>query len=143
MLFFDDEPLNARDNVARRLGRPRLIPESVYHEGAGNCAWGYPGVFRDPESGCWRMVYYAGLRRPNTGGGTALLLQSEDGLHWQPRDTTREDPELADRRVAHQILPEARMAEYSSLFVDVRAPTSFDLVAYLWIDGGGHPLAGE
>ena len=122
MLFFDDEPLNARDNVARRLGRPRLIPESVYHEAAGNCAWGYPGVFRDRGSGLWRMVFSAAIRRPNAGGGTVLLLESEDGLHWGPRDTTRELPDLPGRQVAHQILPVARIGEYSSLYVDQRAP---------------------
>ena len=136
MLFLDDEPLNARDNVARRQGRPRLIPESVYHEGAGNCAWGYPGVFRDPESGCWRMVYQAGLRWSNRGGGTALLLESEDGLHWRPRDTTREVPDLADRRVAHQILPEAPIEEYSSMFVDEHGPAA-ERLKLLTVKRGG------
>ena len=124
MLFLDDEPLNARDNVRRRLGRPQLIPESVYHESAGNCAWGYPGVFRDPASGVWRMVYQAGLTHPDRGGGIALLLESEDGVHWQPRDTTREAPDLEGRRIAHQILPEARMVEYSSMFIDERGPAA-------------------
>ena len=122
VLFFDDEPLNARDNVARRLGRPRLLPESVYHEAAGNCAWGYPGVFRDQGSGRWRLVFQAGLRHPNRGGGTVLLLESEDGLRWQPRDTTRELPDLPGRCVPHQILPETRVGEQSSLFVDNNAP---------------------
>lgn len=122
MLFLDDEPLNQRDRVVRRLGQPTLIPESVYHETAGNCAWAYPGVFRDPVTGRWRMVFQAGVRAKNGGGGTVLLLESEDGLRWQPRDTTRELPDLQGRRAPHQILPADRLNEFSSFFVDEFAP---------------------
>jgi hypothetical protein len=122
MLFFDDEPLNQRDRVVRRLGRPTLIPESVYHETAGNCAWAYPGVFRDPVTGRWRMVFQAGVGRKNVGGGIVLLLESEDGLRWQPRDTTRELPDLEGRVAPHQILPADRVGEFSSFFVDESAP---------------------
>lgn len=47
MLFFDDEPLFARDHVERRLGQPKRV--GAYHETVGNCTWGYPAVFRMPD----------------------------------------------------------------------------------------------
>ena len=46
MLFFDDNSLGVRENVIRGVGRPELIPESVWHDDDRlNTHWGYPGVF--------------------------------------------------------------------------------------------------
>ena len=51
ILFFDDVRLNRLDNVRRRVCRPEPIVESLYHDPTLEVGWGYPGVFRDAESG--------------------------------------------------------------------------------------------
>ncbi len=121
LLFFDDEPLTYHDNVVRKLGQPSLIPESVYHEAAGNCAWGYPGVFRDLESGVWRMLFQADPAHVNRGGDYMLVVESDDGLHWQPCDTRALLPDLPNRLAPHQVLPGGVVGELSSVYVDHRA----------------------
>ena len=85
MLFFDDESLTRRDNVRRRLGRPRRIEAGVYHDPRGNCTWGYPAVFRDPDTGEWLMLYGVNFNREwYCGGGATALARSADGLAWEP-----------------------------------------------------------
>lgn len=116
LLFFDDEVLFSRRGVTRRLGRPRRI--ASYHESAGNCTWGRPAVFRT-EDGGWRMVYQAGVGRPNQGGGVVLLATSEDGVEWRPHDT--QGSIALPRRIApHQILP-SDAGSYCSVIDDSRA----------------------
>jgi hypothetical protein len=51
---------------------------------------------------------------------TAALAESEDGLHWSPRDTTREI-DLPDRILPNQVLPLDRFGEWPASFVDDRA----------------------
>lgn len=117
LLFFDDEFLFSRDGVERRLGSPERV--GSYWESAGNCTWGRPAVFRTPD-GPWRMVYQAGVGRPDRGGGITLLAESDDGLDWRPYNTT-ESLNLEDRAAPHQILP-TEMGSLGSAFEDVRAP---------------------
>jgi hypothetical protein len=115
LLFFDDEPLYARQNLTRRLGTPRRI--GSYHEPLGNCTWGRPAVFRTAEG--WRMIYQAGIGKPNRGGGVVLLAASDDGLDWRPSDT-RKEAAIRDRVAPHQILPDA--GNYCTAIEDPRAP---------------------
>jgi len=101
ILFFDDQLLNRCDNVARKVGRPRLIPESVYRDLSVNTHWGYPSVFRDESNDKWRMIYQGkDGRRHNI----SLLAESDDGIRWSLRDTTK-DIDLPDRKYPHQLLP--------------------------------------
>ena len=86
MLFLDDQPLDRMDNVARRVGRPQLIPESVYIDPDVNTHFGYPTVFQDEASGKWRMLYQG--RNPGEPN-PKLMAESDDGLRWAPRDPTR------------------------------------------------------
>ena len=118
LLFFDDHRLSRRDNVARRVGRPRRIPESVYRDPHANTAWGYPSVFFDPGSGKWRMCYLGWTREANVR--VPLLAESDDGLHWQPRDTTR-DIDLPDRKTPNQLLPLDEFGEWPACYIDERA----------------------
>ena len=99
LLFFDDHALHRRDNLTRRLGRPALIPESVYVDGEANPAWGYPCVFRDEASEKWRMTYQGFLPEK---GSYPLLAESEDGLRWAPRNA------VARRGPAGNLLPKPR-----------------------------------
>ena len=120
ILFFDDQRLNLRDRVTRHVGRPERIPESTYRDPKGHVGGGYPGVFFDEASGKWRMTYLAwahGRKR------TAALAESDDGLLWSPRDTTREI-DLPDRILPNQALPLDRFGEWPATFVDERAPAA-------------------
>ncbi len=118
MLFFDDECLYAREKIARKLGQPRRV--GAYHETAGNCTWGYPSVFRDAASGRWRMIYQAGIKKANRGGGVVLLAESDDGLQWVRRDTTK-DYVIPDRVAPHQIFLSQPINLLSNVFEDLRA----------------------
>jgi len=109
MLFFDDESLTRRENVRRRLGRPRRIEESVYHDPCGNCTWGYPAVFRDTDG--WHLVYGINYNRGiNAGGGSVALARSGDGLQWEP------DPRAAAVEIPNRVAPNQITAAPPGLF---------------------------
>jgi hypothetical protein len=120
MLFFDDQRLNRLDNVERHLGKPEMIPESIYRDPHTVTAWGYPSVFHDATSGKWRMLYL-GWTAVGHGHRFPLLAESDDGLHWTPRDTT-EEIQLPDRKFPHQVLPLEGFSEWPSCYIDERAP---------------------
>ena len=116
ILFFDDQPLDRMDNVARRVGHPELIPEPVYIDPDVNTHFGFPTVFQDEASGKWRVIHDGrNFREPNPW----LMAESDDGIHWSPRDTTNE-LDLPDRKHAHQILPILRDGRPNS-YVNLRA----------------------
>src|SRR6185437_10483328 len=56
LLFFDDWPLDRRDHVERRTGQPVWHPEATFVDPDLNVTWGYPSVFRDPDTGKWRCL---------------------------------------------------------------------------------------
>ena len=98
ILFFDDEPLMVREKLVRRVVVPTRI--ATYQDPSGNVLYGYPGVFRDPESGAWRVVYQTVRVK-----GRFLLAESADGIDWHPRDTVEAIP-LRERHARNQILPD-------------------------------------
>lgn len=118
ILLFDDQRLNLRDNVQRKVGCPELISESIYQDPRAHVGWGYPSVFYNEPSGKWRMTY---LGWAYGGSRLALLAESDDGLRWQPRDTTGEI-DLPDRFLPNQVLPEEKFGEWPACYVDERAP---------------------
>ena len=125
LLFFDDNALGARDNVIRGVGRPELIPESVwYDEDRLNTHWGYPGVFFDEGAGLWRMAYQASVadRVAAKRWGLKwckLVAESDDGLQWRPTDT-RSIADVPNRRFPHQAADGTH--EWCGIFIDDRAP---------------------
>jgi len=146
ILFFDDQRLNLWDNVIRKIGKPDLIRESVYQDPNANTAWGYPAVFHDEESHKWRMIYQGHLP---TRRAVPLLAESDDGLRWEPRDTTNEI-DLPDRLVPNQLLPLERFGEWPACYVDDRAepakrikglvvyhPSQFQVSTALWTSPDG------
>lgn len=123
LLFFDDQYLDRRDNLDRRLGQPKPVPEGTYRDPDLDPSWGYPSVFADPESGRWRCLYQAQLPRSFVPEGgrlrhVALLVESDDGVHWQAPDLTA--AALAGRVRPHQVLPLAGFGEWGPCFFDAR-----------------------
>jgi hypothetical protein len=125
LLFFDDNALGVRDNVARGIGSPELIPESIWRDDDSlNTHWGYPGVFYDEQDGLWRMVYQA-IVADNAAAKRwgmqwiKLVAESEDGLNWRQRDT-RELIDIDKRCFDHQALGGG--AEWCGVYVDHQAP---------------------
>jgi len=116
ILFFDDQRLNLCYNVRRRLGHPQLIEESIYRDPYVNTAWGYPSVFRVPAIGTWRLLYQGW---ESSGKRVPLVAESDDGLHWSPRDTA--EVHISERVLPHQVLPLERFGEWSACYVDKRA----------------------
>ena len=125
LLFFDDQYLDRRANLARRLGQPTPVPEGSYRDPDLDPSWGYPSVFVDPESGRWRCLYQAQLPRRYVREGErlrhlALLVESEDGVRWRAPDLTAAAP-LEERVRPHQVLPLAGFGEWGPCFYDARA----------------------
>lgn len=126
ILFFDDFYLYRRENLDRKVGRPRLI--SRFEDPYLEAPWGYPSVFRDPETGCWRCIYQGTLR---SGRGrdsdsqsphlefVPVVSESDDGINWRPPDLT-ELVDISDRLTPHQVLPLAGFGEWSPAFYDSR-----------------------
>ena len=140
ILFFDDQLLNRRENVVRRVGQPRLVPESVYRDPLANTHWGYPTVFRDKASGKWRMIYQGKNEHRHN---ISLLAESDDGLSWALRDTTA-DIDLPDRRYPNQLLPldhHGGMHCYVDPFAEpaerIKGPMSQSSRADLWVSPDG------
>jgi hypothetical protein len=118
MLFLDDQPLDRMDNVVRKVGRPQIIPESVYIDPDVNTHFGFPTVFHDEASGKWRMLYQG--RNPGEPN-PKLIAESDDGLRWAPRDTTKQI-DLPDRKHPHQLLPLEQYGQWNCYVDDLGDP---------------------
>ena len=120
LLFFDDNALSVRGNVMRGVGRPDLIPESVwYDDDRLNTHWGYPGVFFDETDAVWRMVYQAKIVDSDAADRfVKLVAESDDGLDWRARDT-RKEVTVSNRRFHHQVADSG--SEWCGLYIDEHA----------------------
>ena len=146
LLFFDDLQLHSRNNVTRRVGKPQLIKESVYRDPHVSVAWGCPSVFRHEQSGKWRMLYQGW----SEGEPRApLIAESDEGLSWQPLDTTR-SIDIPDRIWPHQVLSTKNFHGWGSCYADSRAepderlkglayyiPEKWHLGSRLWVSPDG------
>ena len=124
LLFFDDQYLDRRENLDRRLGQPIPVPEGSYRDPDLDPSWGYPSVFLDPESGRWRCLYQAQLPQSYISSygrmrHVALMVESDDGVHWHAPDLTSAVP-MEDRVRPHQVLPLAGFGEWGPCFHDAR-----------------------
>ena len=126
MLFFDDLPLNRLDNMTRKIGRPTVIEDSVYHDPYLNAAWGYPMVYRDEETGKWRMPYQAWVG--DRSRRYPVLAESDDGIHWQARDTTGET-DIPGRAYPHELYYMPDFSEMARCYLDPHADASERLKA--------------
>ena len=79
----------------RKLDRPVLVPDRPWE---GRRVYVYGTIYRDRESGLFRMWYLTRLGRGNDHrspemhepqGDMVLYATSEDGLHWQKPDLGR------------------------------------------------------
>ena len=112
LLFFDDQYLDRRENLERRVGRPTRIEEGSFRDPLLDPTWGYPSVFRDPESGTWHCLYEGQLPQSYVPEGRkhqhiAVVLESDDGISWHNPDLTARVP-LPERVCPNQVLPLAR-----------------------------------
>jgi hypothetical protein len=108
LLFLDDHPLNLIQNVDRRVGVPELVAAYIDPHPDLCVNWGYPSVYRctPPESlatATWCMMYEAQTFPKHEV--FMLLAQSDDGITWLPRDTTKELPALTGRKYSNQVMP--------------------------------------
>ena len=122
LLFFDDQYLDRRQNLERRIGHPTLVPKGSYRDPSLDPSWGYPSVFRDPQSGIWRCLYQGQLGRRHLREGRplqhlAVVVESDDGVRWQAPDLSAVVP-LADRVRPNQVLPLAGFDEWGPCFYD-------------------------
>lgn len=121
ILFFDDLPLNRLDNMERKIGRPKLITESVYQDPYLNAAWGYPMVYFDDSSGKWRQPYHAW--EEDRSKRYPVLAESDDGLQWRPEDTT-EEIDIPGRKYPHELFHMPDFSEMSRCYLDPHADPS-------------------
>lgn len=117
LLFFDDWYLSARTNFARHVGQPKLVPEGMFEDPYADVSWGYPTVFQDPSTGRWRCLYQG---EPTSLQHLPLLLESDDGVHWEIPDLSAE-VYLEARICPHQLFGREQFHEWSPVFVDARA----------------------
>ena len=120
LLFFDDFYLTRWENLHRRVGRPELVPESIFVDPDHGLASAYPTVWRD-ETGKWRCLYNGKsiALAPKTVK-FPLVIESDDGIRWEIPDLTETVP-LPDRRYPNQVLPvDERFYEWCH-YVDERA----------------------
>jgi len=117
LLFFDDWYLHRRDNLARHVAQPKLVPEGTLEDPHLDPAWGYPTVFRVPETGRWRCLYQGQL---STGRCAPVVAESDDGVRWTIPDLTEQVP-LPDRVCPHQVLGLEQFTEWSGPYVDPQA----------------------
>ncbi len=117
LLFFDDWYLSTRHNLARHVGSPKPIPEGIFEDPYSDVSWGYPTVFQDPDTGRWRCLYQG---EPTFGKNLPLLLESDDGVHWEIPDLSAA-VELESRICPHQLFGREHFLEWSPPFVDARA----------------------
>ena len=100
ILFFDDWPLQRRDNCVRRLGRPEWRPDATLEDDLTEGTWNFPTVWYDDQDGLWKAIYcgaaeypfirerYAEALRRNVTPKTQVLLyaESNDGIKWRRPD---------------------------------------------------------
>ena len=137
IVFFDDYFLAVRRDMTRRIGRPKRVGEyrDPYPETV-DLVSSYPHAFIDPMSGRWRMLYNSYWPEGAVHQNLLLLAESEDGIHWEPRDTTS-IIEIQDRMLPHQVLPSAGYRE-AVTFRDERAPSDKRFKALVRYGAGEH-----
>ena len=122
ILFFDDWYIQRRENLVRRIGRPKLIPEGIFVDPDLDASWGYPTVFHDAQSGKWRCLYEGQIHRDYAKPGKklahlAVVIESDDGVRWEIPDLTERVP-IPDRIQPHQVLPLESFGEWGPCFYD-------------------------
>ncbi len=107
ILFFDDWRIQNRDNMVRRLGKPKWIPEAVLEDNLTEGTYNFPTVWYDRTTDRWRAVYCGAVSYGSSRGTrqeikprTQVLLYAEspDGVYWEKPDLTGETVSLGRLR---------------------------------------------
>ena len=118
LLFFDDWHLHNRINLERQIGKPKLIPESIFIDPIADSSWGYPTVIKDEEKDIWRC-YYQGETN-DSGHHVPLIAESKDGIEWNLPDLTN-TVKLKKRYAPNQLFEVEYFSEWCGVFLDPNA----------------------
>jgi hypothetical protein len=89
--FLDDWGLISYQNMERRLGEPRYVPEATLVDELTEGTWNFPMVARLQDSGKYVALYGAAVDVPGLDYSkfrfrprkqVLCYAESEDGLHW-------------------------------------------------------------
>ena len=125
LLFFDDSQMTIRENLARHVGKPELVPEATFQDPYSDLSFAYPSVFPNEEAGGWRCLYQGIMpgRSDEKGGHlAALAIDSDDGISWRVPDLSETVP-IRDRYLPHQVEPAPwdLFGEWGPCYYDERA----------------------
>lgn len=137
LLFFDDWYLSVRQNLARRVGQPKQNHEGTFEDPHADVSWGYPSVFQDPATGHWRCLYQG---EPQFGLHLPLMIESEDGVHWQVPDLSQ-TIDLSPRHTPHQLFGREHFQEWSPSFVDPNAKGTDQWIKGLVVERSAGPIS--
>ena len=113
-LFWDWWHIEHQDNVALRQGQPEPVQEATYEDPTLDYLGMWPRVWRDDESGRWRMIY--------AGSGFPMCVmgaESDDGVHWRPMDCP--DVEPGGEKLAPHHLFTVQGANGGPMYIDPAA----------------------
>jgi hypothetical protein len=86
-LFWDYWHIERQENAALCQGKPQWVPEATYEDPVFNYLGFWPKIWKDTESGLWRMLYIGSGIPMNL-----MIAESDDGIHWQPGEYPDIDP---------------------------------------------------
>lgn len=118
--FWDLAMLDYWDNVELKQGEPQWQPEASYTDpfDEGKRGGNFPVVWKDAESGRWRMIYSV-----KWSPYTMMLADSEDGKHWSPLEVA--DVEPPGGKLAPNHVHTIEGAGAGGVFVEPDAPDGY------------------
>lgn len=100
-LFFDDQRLLVREGFTRQLGKPELIPDTLYRE--GNVSAAVCHVWQESENSFY-LFYQSFLW--DIGNRTIIrVAHSTDGLHFSPVSDAAAQAGIENPHYPDQIIP--------------------------------------
>lgn len=94
--FHDLWRLDQFDRLKLRQGQPDWQADAVFTEPNIGALSAWPTVYRDADSGRWRMLYSAGWKPYQL-----MIAESEDGRNWRP--LPQPSIKLNDKRAPHHL----------------------------------------
>lgn len=122
-LFWDLWHVELMSNLEHRQGRPRWRADSVYTANVADGLASWPTVYRDADSGTWRM-FHSSEWKPYA----LHVAESDDGLHFRPRPVPDAKPEGGQKSPNHVFtLPHGSAG---AVYVDPAATDGFRFRAF-------------
>lgn len=129
LLFWDLARFDYWDNIELVQGQPTFRPDAVYtHPAAERSRVIYPSVWQDSSTGRWRAIYSS-----TWTPFSILVLDSEDGIQWQPLPTP--DAQPAGKRLADNHVFTLEQGQGSGVYHDPIAADGYPLKIFGRQDG--------